>query len=62
MAKRDFMGWFLREGFAGAAANSLLYLVQLSIRGHWAAFFEKPYDVVQLGHHTLIRSPIPIPD
>ena len=61
MARRDFMDWFLREGFRRAAANSLLDLVQLQIRGLWPLVLQEPNDVVELGHRTLIRSSTPIP-
>ena len=45
-----------------AAANSLLDLVQLHRGGLGPLFLEAPNDVVELGHHRLIRSSTPIPD
>ena len=61
MAKRDFMDWLLREGFAALAANSLLDRVQLKFRGLRPLVLQELNDVVELGHRTLIRSSAPIP-
>jgi hypothetical protein len=44
------------------AADLLLDLVQLHLRGLGAAFAQEPDDVVVLGHRTLIRTSAHFPD